>query len=137
MFVVLSGDSCCEPGYGARSPDVPRHEPQSVPRRQRGMMHQVGLGPERARQELVPFQVGEAQTGTRQRERSGCPSDHGSGTEIRRRLAGNTAMLSSSRLCRCRHSQSRKASGAASSWRAASATSCCESAATAAAIRAR
>ena len=40
--------------------------------------------------------------------------------------AGNgiTDELSSSRLCRCRHSQPRRSSGAASSWRAASATSC-------------
>ena len=46
-----------------------------------------------------------------------------------------TDELSSSRLRRCRHSQPRKSSGAASSWRAASATSCAISAAAAAAIR--
>lgn len=50
---------------------------------------------------------------------------------------GTTAEQSSSRLCRCRHSQPRSVSGAASKWRAASATSWFSRAAPAAASEAR
>ena len=66
-------------------------------------------------------------------------SRSGPGIRIPLPPAGNgiTAELSSSRLCRCRHSQPRRSAGAASSWRAASATSCADRAATAAASRAR
>ena len=55
-----------EPGLRATTLAVPAEEPQSVPRRQRGIIDQIRLGREGARQEFVTFQVGEAQTGRRQ-----------------------------------------------------------------------
>ena len=122
MFVVLSGD-CARAGLRATlSPSLPTSlSPCRVG--SGGRLIKLALGREGASQEFVTFQVGEAQTGQASSAAIRMPF----GSRIRNwdspAAAGNTVVLSSSRVRRCRHSQSRKASGAASSWRAASATS--------------
>ena len=127
------------PASSSRSKAVsPTHAATRSPRRVCVTVDmRPALGADRHGRGLAAVQVREAQAGAGQ---SPDPEPVRGGeqeADSPRRATGSPTELSSSRLCRCRHSQPRRASGAASSWRAASATSWFCSAAPAAARRAR